>query len=330
MSKDEDFVADDGISTVPAPGVPAGGDKQMRPETRVESKIKESDCEDEDEDEDDEDEDDELEESLKRIFDGEKLSESFKSKIAALFKASVSEAVKTKLEEAYAEAAFDINLSKAEAMEEIERLREELESSVVAKEQELSESAVVYETALAEKLDDYLDVVTNRWLEENKIAVESGIRVQMAESFMAGIRDMFYEHNVDLSEETVDIVADLEEQNAKLQEQANRNMEALAESRKQAKMLQSQIAFAEICEGLTQIEKDRLTNLTENLSFDDIEKYKTDVKTIRESFIDAKPSTEAFNDGFLKETFDEGQKQDAKTKDDVVSAYAKGISNLRF
>jgi hypothetical protein len=143
----------------------------------------------------------EVSESFESIFEGMEISEEFKSKISLVFEAAVHEAAETKVAEITAnleeEFAAQLEESVSEAMEEV-----------------------------VENLNNYLDYIVSEWMEENAVAIESGIKVQMAESLMDGLKELFYEHNVDIDDTTVDVVADLEEEIASLKEEVNKTINA--------------------------------------------------------------------------------------------------------
>jgi hypothetical protein len=309
------IVSDDGVSEVEGPTTPAGGlpkkakadlKKAVDPKA---DKITES----EDEDEDDEDEIDEsfkpgdkvsyedeygkritgsymkelgknkghikiaggtdvnmhhsrlrkesydMKESFESLFEDMDINEEFKDKLSLVFEAAVNEAASDK--------AHDI----AEALEE------EFESRLTESVNEAMEDIV-------ENLDSYLDYVVTEWLKENEVAIESGIKVEMAESFMNGLKELFYEHNVEIDEETIDVVSDLEEKISESSENINMLINENIALAEEIKSLRAEQAFGEICEGLTTSQIERMRVLSEKIDHDDIDSYKEDLSTIRESF----------------------------------------------
>jgi len=273
---DEKFVSDDGISTVEEPVTPAGGlPKKRRTDVKKAidpkaEKITEGDdmddMDDEDDMDDDEDEDmdeakskKQMKESIESLFEGFDLTEDFKDKVSLVFEAAVNE------------AATDRALQVAESLEE-------------EFEHRLNESVNEAMEEITGNLDSYLDYVVTEWLDDNKIAIESGIKVEMAESFMDGLKGLFYEHNVQIDEEIVDVVSDLEvkleESNVAKNKLINRSLKLSEE----IKNLKSEMAFAEICEGLTTSQVERMRVLSERVDHSDIDSYKEGVITIKESF----------------------------------------------
>lgn len=269
---EEKFVADDGVSTVPSPVTPAGGEikkkladvkKSVDPKASAVGKPPMSEEEEIDADEVIEEEMISVEESIASMFEGVDLSEEFKSKVSLVFETAVREATKARVEEAVStlEEEFQVKLEESvnEAMEEI-----------------------------VENLDSYLDYVVKEWLEENEVAIESGIKVEMAESLMDGLKNLFSEHNINIDEETVDVVAGLEEQVQELTDQANQAINENIELAKEIASLKADMVFEEVSEGLTVSQKERLKSLSEKLDFDDLEAYATDLNTLRESFFKTK------------------------------------------
>jgi hypothetical protein len=268
MSHDleEKFVADDGVSTVPDTVTPAGGEhkkkkadlnKSVDPKadevaaSEVPGQTKTEEVEVE--------EVVSIDESIASMFEGMDLSEDFKSKVTMVFEAAVNEA-------ATAKAA-----TIAEELEE--KFETQLEESI----EEVMEEIV-------ENLDSYLDYVVGEWMEENELAVETGIKVEMAESLMNGLKELFTEHNIDIDEETIDVVAELEEQIESLQAKVNKTINENIELSHTVLALEAEKVFEEMTEGLTVSQRERLRTLSENLDVSDIEAYASNLETLKESF----------------------------------------------
>ena len=141
---------------------------------------------------------------------------------------------------------------------------------------------------IVENLDSYLDYVVEEWMKENELAIETGVKVEMAESLMNGLKGLFEEHNIDVSEETVDIVAALEEEVEELKTTANESINENVELHKQISALKAEKVFDEMTEDLTITQRERLKVLSEKLNVSDISEYKTDLNTLKESFFTAK------------------------------------------
>lgn len=308
---EEKFVADDGVSEVPEPTAPEGGEAKKKKadlKKKVDPKADTVDTppmsEETDEVEADEvvEEVISVEESIATMFEGTDLSEEFKSKVSLVFETAVREATNAKVNEAVA------------------TLEEEFDNRLVDTVNEAIEE-------ITENLDSYLDYVVEQWMEENKVAVESGIKVEMAESLMDGLRDIFSSHNIDIDEETVDVVAGLEEQVGELQEQTNEAINENISLAKEIAALKAERVFDTISEGLTVSQKERLKSLSEKLDNEDLDAYETDLGTLKESFFKTK-KTQVISE----ETEDEVITEETETRKPVsqyasVSAIVEAINS---
>lgn len=218
-------------------------------------------------------EDMEVSESFDSLFEGMDLSEEFKGKLSLVFEAAVNEA------------------ASAKAAEIAESLEQEFQTK-------LEESVSEAMEEIVENLDNYLDYIVSEWMEENAVAIESGIKVQMAESLMDGLKELFYEHNVQIDEETVDVVADLEEEIAALKEEVNRAINANIELSETVEALQAEKIFEELSEDLTTSQKERFRVLSEKIDFSDLDAYADNLNTLKESFFKTKTTlmTESADD----------------------------------
>jgi len=272
---DEKFVSDDGISTIEDPTTPAGGQapkKKADVKKAVDPKAAKVDSvtpgqgavkEEAEADSEMVEEVVEIEESIASIFEGMDLSEEFTSKVTMVFEAAVHEAATAKADRIIAEKT--------------ESLEAEMKESV--------DSAV---EKIVENLDSYLDYVVEEWMKENELAIEAGVKVEMAESLMDGLKSLFEEHNIDVNEETVDVVAGLEEEVEELKNTANEAINENVELQKQIASLKAGKVFDELTEDLTITQRERLKVLSEKLGTNDIEEYKSDLTTLKESFFTSK------------------------------------------
>jgi len=195
-------------------------------------------------------------EDLDALVDSEAtLSESFREKAGVIF-----------------EAAFA-----AKVVEEVERLEEQYE-------EKLSEETTAIKEDLVEKVDGYLNYVVEQWMQDNQIAIEAGLRTEIAEGFMTALKDVFVEHYIEVPESQVNIVDELAEQVDGLQEQLGKVTEdniALTES---VQTLKREAVIAEASEGLTVAQAEKLAKLSENVDFDSEESFAKKVATIKESY----------------------------------------------
>ena len=202
-------------------------------------------------------------EAFASIFEGVDISEEVLGKFETIFEAAVNEAVTTKVAEIS------------------ENLEEEFEAKLAESVNEAMEDIV-------ENLDSYLDYVVSEWMAENEVAIESGIKVQMAESFMEGLKELFYEHNVAIDDETIDVVSGLEEELETVKSEANRAINENIALAEEIQKLRADQVFGDIAEGLTTSQAERLRVLAEKLDISDLDEYRADLGTLKESFFKTK------------------------------------------
>lgn len=196
-----------------------------------------------------------MSEHINALFANEDLSEDFKDKAIAIFEAAVTTTVQSEL--AALEEAFAATLE-----EEVAAIQEELSTNV----------------------DDYLNYVVENWVAENEVAIEAGLRTELTEEFISGLRNLFAENYIDIPEDKVSVVEELGDRVAeletKLNEEIERNVELnaiLSESKK------TEILY-NVVEGLTATQAEKLKSLAENVEFTDAESYAQKVVTLRESY----------------------------------------------
>ena len=276
MADEKAFVSDDGVSAVPAPVTPEGGEgkkdklkktKTDEPKGAGEAVKTPATEEVAVEEEVETIEEVVIESSIESIIEGEDLSEEFKSKISMVFEAALNEEV-----------------SKRE-----ETIREELTKSLDAT---LEEAVTEKLDTISENVDKYLDYVVSEWMTENEIAIEAGIKVEMAESLLSGLKNLFVEHNVAVSEETVDVVESLEGQVSELEGKANDLVNENIDLQKEIASFKAVQKFDEISEGLSENQVERLRVLSEKLDVEDVAVYSDNLQVIKESFFSDKPLVE--------------------------------------
>jgi len=202
-----------------------------------------------------------VEEDLKALIAGEELSEEFQDKARTIFET----AIKTKV----VEIKEELNESYAKALvEELDTIK----------------------TGLTERVDSYLEYVADEWVQENQLAVEAGLKTEMTESFLEGMKSLFEEHYVTIPEEKYDVlnsmVDKLDEMENKLNEQIERNValnSRLAEST-------ADVIFADVAEGLADTQKEKLATLAENVEFESESDYREKLGTLKESYFPSKTS----------------------------------------
>jgi len=204
-----------------------------------------------------------IEEDVEALLAGEELSEEFQEKARTIFEA----AIKTKVAEVQEElkAQYDTTLE-----EEVSTIKEEL----------------------TDRVDAYLEYVAEEWITDNQLAIEQGLKAEMTESFLTGMRSLFEEHYVNIPEEKYDVttamVEKLDEMEDKLNEQIKSNIalnQRLAES-------VADVIFSEVCEGLALSQKDKLASLAENVEFDSEDNYREKLVTLRNSYFSETTGTQ--------------------------------------
>ena len=225
-----------------------------------------------------------VEEDLTALLEGEELSEEFQNKARTIFEA----AIKTKISEVKSE------------------LQEQYEKTIV-------EEVASVKAELAERVDAYLEYVSDEWMSENKLAVEAGLKTEMTDSFLTGMKSLFEDHYVTIPEEKYDVlnsmVEKLDEMEGKLNEQINKNValnKRLAEST-------SDVILADVSEGLAVTQKDKLATLAENVEFDGEDNYREKLVTLRNSYFPANPGAPKTKTENLSEGAETGHQQPAVT-----------------
>lgn len=194
------------------------------------------------------------------------LSEEFKAKTAVIFEA----AVKQKLSE------------------EIDRLETEYQ-------QQLDEEIQTTKSDLVEKVDGYLNYVVEQWMEDNKLAIQTGLRAEIAEGFMDKLKDLFVESYVEVPESKVDLVDELAEANEELEEQVNTATAKSIELAEELEGYKREAVIREAARDLAETQVEKLRSLAENIDFEDEDTFATKVKTIKESYF-SKKTTESVID----------------------------------
>ena len=183
------------------------------------------------------------------------LSEEFKEKAATIFET----AVKTRIQEQVKvlEAQYEEKLSK-----ETETVKE----------------------AMVEKVDSYLNYVVEEWMKENELAVERGIRTEIAEDFITGLKSLFKEHYIDVPEEKYNVLEDLTNQSKDLEAKLNEQIEKNVNLTKEVSEFHKRQAILEVTADLAETEKEKFVSMAENVEYDSAEKFREKLETIKESY----------------------------------------------
>ena len=231
-----------------------------------------------------------VKEDVAALVEGEDLSEEFKDKAATIFEAAV----------------------KSKTREEITRIHEGMTSEFEVKLEESVE-------ALTEKVDTYLNYVVEEWTKENELAIERGLKGEIAEDFISGLKQLFEDHYIDVPDEKYDVLEAQSEKIAELEEKVNNVMEQnIALTSVKSGLVREQV-ISEACEDLTDTEIEKFKSLTEDVDFADEESFKAKLDTLKESYF---PKT------IVEQNFDDedgGTAQDIDTTE-AMNAYTSAIS----
>ena len=195
-------------------------------------------------------------EEIEAILAGEELSEDFKSKAATIFEAAVVARASEVIAEAEAEMMEQFDIA-------IDQIKEEL----------------------AEKVDGYLNYIVQEWAKDNELAIVSGLRAEIAEDFINGLRNLFVEHYIDIPEEKVDIIKELADKVESLEESLNDQIKTSVELTKELNEHKKFEAIYAACDGLTQTQVEKLKSLAESVEFTTEEEFNSKLETIKESYL---------------------------------------------
>ena len=237
-----------------------------------------------------------IEEDVNALLGGEDLSEEFKNKAKTIFEAA-------------------INAKVAEVKEGLEAQYQE----------KLAEEIEAAKESLAERVDSYLEYVADEWFEENALAVEAGLKTEMTESFLEGMKGLFEEHYVTIPEDKYDVlesmVEKLDDMETKLNEQIEKNIslngrlsEATADG-----------ILDQVSEGLAQTQKEKLASLSESVEFESEDQYREKLETLKESYFTSKKESSAAKTETLSEGVDHSG---SESHSDTMAAYLRTLGSF--
>ena len=237
-----------------------------------------------------------VEDDINALVEGEDLSEEFKEKAATIFEAAINTKVKG--------------------------IQEQLTTSY---EEKLVEEVASIKEELKDRVDSYLEYVADEWIAENQLAVESGLKEEMTESFISGMKSLFEEHYVTIPEDKYDVIESmvdkLDEMEGKLNEQIEKNIalnKRLAES-------VSDVVFAEVTEGLAQTQKDKLAGLVDNVEFESETAYREKLETLKESYFPTKVAQRNQTENLTEEA---GSPVETTNHSPSMEAYLKTLTRV--
>ena len=204
-----------------------------------------------------------MKEDVAALTDGEELSEEFKAKAATIFESAV----------------------KAKLVEEIEKLEGEYETKVAEKVEETKEEIV-------EKVDAYLNYVVESWMKDNELAIEKGLKSEITEDFIGGMKKLFETHYIDLPDSKFDVVEDQAAQIVKLKEEMNKTLEANVELNQKIGEFARDEIINDVSSDLAETEKEKLKGLAESIEYVDAADYRGKVETLKNSYFPAQKASD--------------------------------------
>ena len=223
------------------------------------------------------------------LTEGEDLSEEFKEKAATIFEAAV-----------------------------VSRLNEELERMHEDYAKVLAEEIETVKSELAEQVDEYLSYAVTKWMEDNSLAIEAGIKTEMAENILDGIKQVFVENHIDLPEEKVDLVDEMIEQLDRMEGKLNESIEENVSLHKEIGNFVKNGIVSEVSEGLTLTQREKMMSLAEAVEFDNEESFREKVSTLRDSYFSTKPES--------KEVTEDVEVEQSQVVTESMDAYVKALS----
>jgi len=292
MKEEEDIEYDEDEELVEASHEDAEEEDEDEEEDKKSSKKGKKEEDDEEEGEEVEEEFN-IDEDVNALLEGEELSEEFQEKARTIFEAAIRSKVseiKETLEEQYASVL-------AEEVEEIK-------------------------TELAERVDSYLEYVADEWMQENALVIENGLKTEMTESFLQGMKGLFEEHYVSIPEEKYDVlenmVEKLDEMETKLNEQIEKNVSL---NKRLAESVADGI-FEQVSDGLAATQKDKLASLAESVEFESELEYREKLETLKESYFPSR----VISSSARTETLSEGLDRSPESISGPMANYLKTLS----
>ena len=241
-----------------------------------------------------------VKEDIEAIVNGEDLSEEFKTKASTIFEAAVS----------------------AKVLSEVNQRIDELETSY---KKEITDAKEEHLSTVTEKVDGYLNYVTEEWMKENELAVEKGIRSELVEDFMTGLKNLFTEHYIDIPEEKVDLVDDLFEKVEELEQKLDESINTSVDIKKELAEYKKAETLREVSEDLADTEKEKLGKLADGIDFEDKSQYSEKLEVIKENYF-PKQQSETITEEL--ENTEEEQNISESTTDPIMSKYASALTRL--
>jgi hypothetical protein len=237
-----------------------------------------------------------ISDTLNALFESTEATPEFVEKFKIIFEAALSEKVSL-IEQSIIEASKEV------IQENIETITE----------------------SLTDHMDQYLSYVVEEWMQENKLAVESGFRTEIAENFMMGLKELFENSFIDVPQEKYDVLDDLFSVNSDLETQLNHTLKENIDLKNKVLAHECAESFVELSRGLADTEVEKLAKLSENIEFNSVEQYRQKIDLLRESYFGSESSPEKLGNFLTEETTNVNTKPAGA--DPVMDAYIHSISN---
>lgn len=239
-----------------------------------------------------------VKDDVKALFGEEDLSEEFKEKAATIFETAV-----------------------------VTKINEHIETYKSTINESFAQDTQAIKDELSEKMDTYLDYVVEQWAKDNELAIEQGLKAELTEDFMSGLKNLFEDHYIDIPETKVDVVEELAAKNEELQSQLNAEMEKNMEAKKAIEENDQQKIIDEVTEGLAETQKEKFQTLAEGVEFKDKESFQKKLSIIKESYFSVDNDKEVADlVGETDEPLDEEAKPEGSSLDPKMAGYAAAIS----
>ena len=239
-----------------------------------------------------------LESDVQALIKGEELSDEFKEKAATIFEAAV-----------FARVNEEISTR-------IDKLDEQYKT-------ELQEAIENNRTVMVEKVDDFMNYVVKEWMQENELAVDKGIRSEIVEDFMVGLKNLFVEHYVDIPDEKVDLVDDLFAKVEDLEGSLNSEIQKNIDSSKELKEYKKMDALYTVSEGMTEVDQEKMIKLAEGIEYENEESYTEKLQIIKDKYFRAEDAEE--KQVLSEDTQDDMEPNEDNSSDDEMAEAPENI-----
>lgn len=229
------------------------------------------------------------------LVNGEELTEEFKTKAATIFEAAVVTRVKA----------------------ELAKLEEQFESR-------LDEQVEEIKNGLVEKVDGYLNYVVEQWMTDNEIALENGLKNDIMESFIVGMKDLFEQHYIDVPQEKYDLIGNMQEEIEGMKSKLDEQLAANVEMKSKLDDMVRKSAIEEVASEMVATDAEKFRGLAEELSFDELESFKSKLQTIKENYFGQKPAA-ATVDSVVTDSPVQQLDEDVKQIDPIMARYVSAL-----